>query len=595
MAKTTTGSEYIDIGIDVHLPTLLETRMLIQGGSGSGKSHTCRKVAECIGTKEQQIIIDPEGEFFTLREKFPFVLVNKDGGDIPISVTYAEVIANKLMETRLSAIIDLSEFHLQEREYFVKKFLQALIRMPKELYHSAFVMLDEAQLFCPENGKSESTLAVIDLATLGRKRGLCPIFATQRISRLNKSVAAECFNKLIGKTGMDVDRDRAGKELGFTDRKAILGLRNLKPGEFYAFGPAISDSVELITIKSVITTHQKAGHKMAPNPPTPASIKKILESLKDIPEVAEKELVSKQELQKEVRRLQMEVKTLSASAARDKKGLPAKTDMDIVRAIAAAKKETEACYSPLLKEKDMALKKLQGTLVKLQYGLTELRKLAGDTPLISSVLTPESGNAKKPPVHVATSPNLAVVKENGKNVVLPQPVETYRVARQDEEKVQTNGKLGKAHRCLLTALAMYAPNQISRRKAAFIAGISPTGGHYKNTIGEVRRLGYAVIDGESIGITQAGLSALGDFYPLPNDPDELIAYWSAKLGKGAASLLYVLARHHPEYITRAELGREAGLDAGAGHFKNCLGELRTLDLIDETSDKSVKLSSQLYE
>ena len=73
----------IDIGIPIDLEVLMETRLMVESDSGSGKSRALRKMAEECSGKVQQIIIDPEGEFVTLREKFPFALVAKVGGDIP--------------------------------------------------------------------------------------------------------------------------------------------------------------------------------------------------------------------------------------------------------------------------------------------------------------------------------------------------------------------------------------------------------------------------------------------------------------------------------------------------------------------------------
>src|SRR5581483_633189 len=57
-----------DVRID--LDTLLRTRMLIQANSGKGKSFLLRRLAEQLFGKVQVIILDPEGEFATLREKF---------------------------------------------------------------------------------------------------------------------------------------------------------------------------------------------------------------------------------------------------------------------------------------------------------------------------------------------------------------------------------------------------------------------------------------------------------------------------------------------------------------------------------------------
>jgi hypothetical protein len=53
---------------------LLETRLLVQANSGGGKSWALRRILEQTATKVQQLVIDPEGEFATLREKFDYVI-----------------------------------------------------------------------------------------------------------------------------------------------------------------------------------------------------------------------------------------------------------------------------------------------------------------------------------------------------------------------------------------------------------------------------------------------------------------------------------------------------------------------------------------
>jgi len=111
-----------NIGIDIDLAKLLETRMLVQAGSGGGKSGLIRRLLEVTNGKVQQLVLDIEGEFATLRERFDFALV-ADGADIPLNLRYAESIAHKLLETNLSAIIDLYELKPHERILFVKRFL----------------------------------------------------------------------------------------------------------------------------------------------------------------------------------------------------------------------------------------------------------------------------------------------------------------------------------------------------------------------------------------------------------------------------------------------------------------------------------------
>lgn len=283
----------------IDLPKLVESRLLVQANSGGGKSWAIRRILEQSHGKVQQIIIDSEGEFGTLREKHDYVYVGK-GGDVPAEPRSAALLAHKLLETKVSAIVDLYELHPQERKRFVRLFLEAMVDAPKELWHPCLVVIDEAHTYAPEKGVSEAMDAVIGLASKGRKRGYSIILATQRISKLNKDAAAECNNKLIGRASIDIDMKRSAEELGFTTKEQTLSLRTLKPGEFYAFGPAISDTVEKVTVGEVHTSHPKVGSRTLDKiaPPT-AAIKKVLAQLADLPQEAEKEARTVDTLTKE--------------------------------------------------------------------------------------------------------------------------------------------------------------------------------------------------------------------------------------------------------------------------------------------------------
>ena len=172
----------------------------------------------------------------------------------------------------------------------MRLFLSAIINAPKNLWLPCLIIVDEAHVFAPQTGQSEAMEAVIDLATRGRKRGYCAVLATQRLSKLHKDAVAEMNNKLIGRTGLDIDRKRAAEALGFTTKEDAISLRNLAPGEFYAFGPAISEAVEKVTVGPVATSHPKAGARIITQvtPPT-AKIRKIIAQLADLPQEAHQE------------------------------------------------------------------------------------------------------------------------------------------------------------------------------------------------------------------------------------------------------------------------------------------------------------------
>ena len=272
------GKHTLTLGTDAQgevtldLLKLLESRALIQGNSGAGKSWLLRLLAEKAAERVPTLIIDTEGDFSSLKDAVDVVLVGPEG-ELPVDPETANDLAGKLADLRVSAVVDISELETQPRRDFVAGFCRALVDLPKELWKPRLVMIDEAHLYAPqgsESGCSESRKAIIDLMTLGRKRGLCGVLATQRLSKLHKDAAAECTNVFIGRTWLPRDQQRAGEMLGLgaSERQQ---LRDLKPGQFYAVGPALLRSgVVLLGSGAVKSAHGKP--KEVPAPPQSSEV-----------------------------------------------------------------------------------------------------------------------------------------------------------------------------------------------------------------------------------------------------------------------------------------------------------------------------------
>ncbi len=76
----TNRSILIGPGVHLDLDRLISTRLLVQANSGGGKSWALRRLLEQTHGSVQQIVIDPEGEFASLRERFDYVLASRQGG-----------------------------------------------------------------------------------------------------------------------------------------------------------------------------------------------------------------------------------------------------------------------------------------------------------------------------------------------------------------------------------------------------------------------------------------------------------------------------------------------------------------------------------
>ena len=95
----------------------------------------------------------------------------------------------------------------------------------------------------------------------GRKRGIAPVIATQRLAKLSSSVISELQNFLVGLNVFDRDIARAADLLGFSAKDADQ-LRKLAPGEFFAMGPAMSPLPVLARMEETITQHLGATPKL---------------------------------------------------------------------------------------------------------------------------------------------------------------------------------------------------------------------------------------------------------------------------------------------------------------------------------------------
>ncbi|TIU12584.1 MAG: ATP-binding protein, partial [Mesorhizobium sp.] len=73
MGHTTAGAPAA-----LDLEELLATRLLVQGNSGSGKSHLLRRLLEQSAPWVQQTIIDPEGDFVSLGDRFGHLVIDAE-------------------------------------------------------------------------------------------------------------------------------------------------------------------------------------------------------------------------------------------------------------------------------------------------------------------------------------------------------------------------------------------------------------------------------------------------------------------------------------------------------------------------------------
>jgi len=552
--------------VNINLSKLVSTRLLIQANSGGGKSWLIRRLLEQSHGRIQQIVLDLEGEFATLREKFDYLLVGK-GGEIPAKIQTAELLARKLLKLNVSTIIDLSELQKHERILFVKRFLDSLVNAPRELWHTCLIIVDEAHQFCPEKSKSESSSSVIDLQTRGRKRGFCGVLATQRISKLHKDAAAECNNVLVGRTVLDIDRKRASDDLQFTTKEQSNNLKKLDDGEFFAYGPAISkDDVLRLKVGDVKTTHPEPGKNILKASETPDNIKKLLKDVIDLPKEAEEELKTKKDFQNKILELKRELRM-----AKSVQPKPVIDERTLQRAKDQGYKEAEREYVNSLKKDKLALDRFKKGVQQIAVNCSKLLQVEGPTfPVKSNV----PDKVKAPYI-----PQMPLNRDKERAILHKKVME--------EDNVDNEMDLGICAKKIYSFLYNNPDREFTKSQLGAVTGYSQKSGGFNNSLYKLNSLGLIHRKGNLIKVNQINPELIVEY---DFSKEQMIH----KLPVCPRKIYELLLQNPYEEYSKEEIAEQTGYSSGSGGFNNALYKLNTLGLIERVNN-TIKLNPDLLE
>jgi hypothetical protein len=571
-------SRYVDLGIYAEsgkpfcgdLDIILRSNVLAQANSGGGKSWLLRRFIEQAFKRVPQIIIDPEGEFSTLRSHFDVVLVGK-GGDTPADIRSAKLLAHRLLELGTSAVIDLYEMSKPQRPVWVAAFLSALIDAPKKLWRDFLIYIDEAHEFAPEPGHGTESRdekvcrhALIDLAAKGRKRGYGVVAATQRLGKLSKDFAAELKNVLIGQTFIDIDRERAAGNLGVAKANKpefFRSVMKLEPGAFFAFGRAFVLEPTLVTIGDVQTEHPEAGRRQSAPPPPTDKIRHLLPQLADLPKEAEDKLQTEKELRGRIREL--EIAVAEKPAALVAVASPKTVEKSVLKE--ADMKRIERLVDKLAKQEDVLTIDLQDQT--RQFEQTRDRLAQAQQAVVS-----ELGNLRavmKSPDHVHPMNPLNAAPR-------PRQVRAEAAGRREADGNDDAPDD-------LPSYALDLLNVVAQRGKASDAQISTLSGYRRTSSAFPKMLGKLIAAGLVTGvpaernITAAGRARAGAVAELPTGR-ALLDHWLSKLT--GYERLFLQTIHAAGTITREDLSAQTQRSMSSSAFSKTIGALQRLALIE---------------
>lgn len=266
----------LELSRDLKLPADAVTETFaILAKRGAGKTYTASVlVEEFLKAKLQTVVVDPVGAWWGLRssadgksEGFPIAILGGDKGDVPLEATGGHVVADLVVDERLSVVLDLSSFSKNERRDFVRYFLERLYQRNRDAMH---VVLEEADLFAPEGtlrkpGDEFMLGAVYDLVRRGRARGIGSTLITQRSASLSKEVLTQAEILIALRTTGPHDRKAIEEWIKYhgskDERDIVLGeLSGLPTGEAYVWWP-VEEILRRVKIRERSTFDSSATPK----------------------------------------------------------------------------------------------------------------------------------------------------------------------------------------------------------------------------------------------------------------------------------------------------------------------------------------------
>jgi len=270
--------------LSLNIANIITGRTFFTSITRFGKSWNARKVVEESFGHAGIIILDTEGEYISLRERFPVMIIGKD---VPLQVETAEFMAEKVLEANVSVIIDLSMVEVEVGKEYVDKFLRRFFFLETTAKKPYLVVVEEADELAGEKGIATSTCVEIlrNITKKGAKRGIGILLIAHRPAWVSKGVLSQCVNKAIGRIDWPADLEVLQK-FARIPHQIIERLPTLEKGEFCFAGDWVNQPT-FVKVGQVKTTHLGMTPEVIPQ--APKELESVIESLqKALPQVIER-------------------------------------------------------------------------------------------------------------------------------------------------------------------------------------------------------------------------------------------------------------------------------------------------------------------
>lgn len=219
--------------IQIRLQSIIGESIAVLGIRGSGKTNTAAVLIEELLTGGLPLtIVDIEGEYWGLKEKFEILVIGKsENSDIEVTASQASKFAEFSITNEVPMILDLSEFTQSEMIDFLIEYFKGIWRTSSEHRKPYEIILEEAHEFVPQTTKTPLKEMLTRIALRGRKRGLGMILISQRSAKVEKDVLTQASTLFLHRVVHPIDLRIYQEILPLKSKDVEIMVSNLQKGE----------------------------------------------------------------------------------------------------------------------------------------------------------------------------------------------------------------------------------------------------------------------------------------------------------------------------------------------------------------------------
>lgn len=556
----------ISLARGVRLPAEAVTQTFaFLGRRGNGKTYGAGVLVEGMLDLGAQVVpIDPVGNWYGLRSgrgAFNIPVLGGEHGDIPLLPEGGAAVADVIVDSGTSAVLDVSSFRKGQRKTFVTDFAEQLYQRKKTARSPLHIVLEEAQLFAPQRsgeGAARMLGAIEDIVRLGRNYGIGTTLISQRPQSVNKEVLNQVEALVVFQ--LNGAHERKAIESWVVHQGIDIGemvdqLPSLPVGHAFLWSPQWLGKLQRIQISKKRSADTSATPKIGKQRPnlTKALDKKALANLE---------------------------KSMAASVEEAKKNDPRVlrkriAELERKNLIVPAVETVEVTVSEVPEEVTAMLSACESLLFELTQSVNDAQETIR---LLQQYIDST--------VHFEPKPESL----SARTIKALNDVRRHKAPR--PAGMPSSTKLRKGAIRMLMAMATFHDTAMTKRQVAGAAKMKSTGGTFNTYWSELKKHGFIEPSGNSLWrITRSGLDHVSYDGP-PLTADQRMVYWSERLRSGAVRILNTIARQ-PSPISKDSIAHNVQMSVGGGTFNTYLGELRQNRLIRKGPDNRYYLHEWL--